>query len=888
MTNLSDQSSGALTFLFTDIEGSTKRWETDEAGMRVALGEHDNLLRSIFEDHAGKVFKHTGDGMCCVFQSPTAAVTAAIAAQRLLNLPVRMGIATGEVEQREGDYFGPVLNRVARVMSAGHGGQILLAASTANLLPNTQWIDLGPCRLRDLSEAQNLFQVVADGLARDFPDLRTMDSVLGNIPQQTTSFVGRTTEIATVREMVSTHRLVTLVGVGGVGKTRLAIQALAEVVNEYRDGIWVVELAPIADGSGLTEAIASIFSLSPQAGSTWESALIDFLSTREIMLLLDNCEHLLDAIVPLVGTLLSRCPNVRIVATSREALGVAGEWMWPVPSLDTGPGSAATELFVERARAVAPEFVAEGSIDLIVEICRRLDAIPLAIELAAARIRSMSAEQIRDRLNERFRLLTGTRRSSDRHQTLRTAVQWSYDLLDDTEKLVLQYAATFSDGFTAASLAEVYDSPDGPLDEFDMFDLIDSLVRKSLVQTSRVGGVVRFSLLETIRQFAEEYLAESGLALSARDRHARHYAQQAENYFKIFRSDREVDAYTYINHEISNVRAAFRWAQEREMHDEAIIIAACSHEIARFALRSETYEWPGEMVDLALSLEHRMIPLLLAMAADSAWARGLLEEAKERGEASLTASRSGKYKPFIWACADLTASALLQGDLEKAYGIIDAAAHDPVDEEDRFCSAFSLYVDAITQRPIELDDVEARSAIARRSPMPSVRALGVAAHALHLVNRDLEMAKVLTSEALELAVASGNVFFHGLLVAELSEVLSDESSRWENYAGLLEKWSASGDTMIASALVKIALVVTEQGSFSDAVRIYSILSRGVSFDSMVEGLSDALATVRAELGPEAVDEIVRKDSRLTVGEGSVVLREIFERARLFDHAVGEQ
>ncbi len=876
----SDELSGTLTFLFTDIEGSTKLWEADEVAMRVALTAHDEVLRTIVEAHSGTVFKHTGDGMCCVFASPTNGVAAPIEAQRQLELPVRMGVATGEVERRSGDYFGPILNRVARIMSAGHGGQIVLSASTANLISRNELMDLGPCRLRDLSETQNLYQVVAEGLQRVFPPLRTLDAIPGNLPQQTTSFVGRGAEIATVRELLSQHRLVTLVGVGGVGKTRLAIQSVADGASDYRDGVWMVELAPIADGEGLTEAIASVFLLSPQAGGTWESTLIEFLSSKSMLLLLDNCEHLLEELSPLVSKILSRCIDVKLVATSREALGVPGEWMWPVPSLETGPDSAATELFVERARAAAPEFVAEGSIDLIVEICRRLDAIPLAIELAAARVRSMSAEQIRDRLDERFRLLTGTRRKSDRHQTLRTAVQWSYDLLDETEKRVLQFAATFSDGFLSSTLAAVYNHLNEEIDEYDMLDLIDSLLRKSLVQTQRIDGSVRFSLLETIRQFAEEYLAESGVALDARDFHAAHFAELSQQNFAAFRSPREPESYVFINHEISNLRAAFRWSRERGLDDHAIIIAACSHEVARFALRTETYEWCLEVVDIARAMKHPKLPLLLTMASDSAWAVGRLEEAKALGIESIATSRSGEYEPFLWACGDLAQIALFEGDVERAYEVLADLAADELDGYDRFGMAFGLYIDVVTGREMTTESVAERVTLCRGSAMKSFASIAVGSQALFLAPRDVEKALTLAQEAIAMSSASGNTFVHGMLLSALGDLLREEVAQWDSFQLLLDKWSVSGDTMVASALVRAVVVLVAEQELEDAMCLHAILARGISFDTFVDGLPAALSVIRDSLGKSEYERIASDGAALSLAEGSARIADVIARAKL--------
>ena len=351
--------SGVVTFLFTDVEGSTRRWEADADATRVALAAHDEVLRTAIEAHGGWLFKHTGDGVCAAFASPRSAVDAAVAAQRALELPVRMGLATGEAELRGGDYFGAVLNRAARVMAAGHGGQILLADSTAGLLSGVGLIDLGPRRLRDLPNPIGVFQVRAEGLRSDFPALRAMDASPGNLRPVPTSFVGRESEVAELQAAVKAHRLVTLTGVGGVGKTRLALEAAARLADEYPDGVWFFELAAVTDPAAIPDAVAAVLGITQQPGKTVSESVAAALEGRVRLLVIDNCEHVLDAAADLIDAILAQSATVRIVATSREGLGVPDEQVWPVGSsgrLSGGIGSAAVSLFVERAQGIAPGF----------------------------------------------------------------------------------------------------------------------------------------------------------------------------------------------------------------------------------------------------------------------------------------------------------------------------------------------------------------------------------------------------------------------------------------------------------------------------------------------------------------------------------------------------
>ena len=338
-----------MTFLFTDIQGSTRMWESDADGMRAALAVHDHLMRSVVQAHRGEVFKHTGDGVCAVFDSARDAIEAAVAAQRQLELPVRMGVASGEVQQRDDDYFGPALNRAARVMGAGHGGQIVVSDSAAALVTGVDLVDLGEHRLRDLAASVRLYQVRADGLETTFPALRTLDATPGNLPVQVTSFVGREVEVKQVGELVQAHRLVTLTGAGGVGKTRLSVQVAAELTHEFTDGVWVVELATISDPAAVPDAMATVLGVTAGPGGTVTESIVEALSGRRLLVVVDNCEHVLSAAADLVDAILSRATTVRVLATSREGLGLAAEHRWPVPPLDAraGPGRA-------RGRALPP------------------------------------------------------------------------------------------------------------------------------------------------------------------------------------------------------------------------------------------------------------------------------------------------------------------------------------------------------------------------------------------------------------------------------------------------------------------------------------------------------------------------------------------------------
>jgi predicted ATPase/class 3 adenylate cyclase len=610
--------SGVVTFLFTDVEGSTRRWEADADGMRVALAAHNEVLYKAIEAHGGWLFKHTGDGVCAAFASPRSAVDAAVAAQEALELPVRMGLATGEAELRNGDYFGAVLNRAARVMAAGHGGQILLADSTAVLLSGVDLLDLGPRRLRDLPIPVQVFQVQVEGLRTDFPPLRALDASPGNLRPPTTSFIGREAEVAELQAAVKAHRLMTLTGVGGVGKTRLALEVAARLADEFPDGVWFFELAAVADPAAVPDAVAGVLGITQQPGKTLADSVAAALEGRVRLLVFDNCEHVVDSVADLVEAILAASATVTILATSREGLGVSDEQLWRVPSLDVDSGteSAAVNLFVDRAHSVVSDFslAQPGEADAVVEICRRLDGIPLAIELAASRMASMTAIEVRDRLDQRLRLLVGSRRGLERHHTLRHAVAWSYELLDEPEKALLDRCSVFAGGFDLHSACAVAGFPDAP-DDFATLDLLDALVRKSLLVADRSSGRTRFSMLETIRQFAEEQLVGRGEASEIRAAHSRYFAQREADIMALWDSPRQREAHDWFTLELANLRTAFRWATD---HGDLDVAATLATYAGLLGLAIENYEpigWAEELIEPARAVDHPRLAFLYVIAS---------------------------------------------------------------------------------------------------------------------------------------------------------------------------------------------------------------------------------------------------------------------------------
>jgi predicted ATPase/class 3 adenylate cyclase len=572
---------GTVTFLFTDIEGSTRLWEQHPEEMKGVLARHDEVLRVAVESHDGRVVKTTGDGLHAAFAIAERAVGAAVAGQHALaglagpegSLRVRMGLHTGVAEVRDDDYFGSAVNRAARVSAAAHGGQILVSHVTEELvrdgLDGLALADLGEHRLRDLMRPERLFQLDAPGMAHEFPPVRSVDAYPGNLPFQLTSFVGRDEELSRVAKALDESRLVTLIGVGGVGKTRLATQTAAEVLPQFVDGAWLCELAAANDAEALVQVVAATLGVQQHPNASLEGSILEFLRGKHLLVVLDNCEHLLDEAGGLAEGILHRCPDVRILATSREGLAVDGEQVWPLRSLrtpsaasvDEVAASAAARLFVERAQAAAPGFVVdEGNAAAVVEICKRLDGIPLAIELAAARVAAMSPTEIAALLDERFRLLTGGRRTAvERHQTLRAAVDWSYSLLEPNERLVFDRLGVFSGSFdSAAALAVV--TGEG-IEQWDAVDALAGLVGKSMVNAEKTSDdTTRYTMLETLRQYARERLDDEGASDEWRRHHAQHYADVAAWAGRELVGRDELSTRKRVHLELDNLRAAVTWA----------------------------------------------------------------------------------------------------------------------------------------------------------------------------------------------------------------------------------------------------------------------------------------------------------------------------------------
>ena len=607
---------GTVTFLFTDIEGSTKLAQEHPDDMPALLTRHNEILRQSIEENNGFVFQIVGDSFSASFHSAGDALQAALVAQQRLQteawtpapIRVRMGIHTGQADvQANGDYRGYLtLSHVQRLMSAAHGGQVLLSFATQELVHNAMPArvslrDMGERRLKDISRSEHIYQLVIADLPNEFPPIKTLDVVHHNLPAQMTSFIGREKEREEIKQSLSAHRLVTLTGSGGAGKSRLSQQVGMECVHQFSDGVWLVELAPVTDPALVPQALLSTFNLREDRHRSVLDVLIDYLRTKTLLLVLDNCEHLIEACAQISEALLQACPKLRILASSREALGITGEVTYRVPSLNTpNPENLppleqlrkadSIRLFIERAATAKPGFtLTDVNAFSLAQICYRLDGIPLAIELAASRVKVLSPDQIAARLDDRFRLLTGGSRTAlPRQQTLQAMIDWSYSLLSEGEKKLFRRLAVFVGGWTLEAAEAICGEESKGV---DVLDLLTRLVDKSLVVMEETNGEIRYHRLETIRQYSRERLFETDEVEAIRDRHLAYFVGFAELADEKLKSGEQVLWQNRMSVEQDNLRAALDWGLSRNPESALRIVGAANLFWTAGGYSAEGFRW---------------------------------------------------------------------------------------------------------------------------------------------------------------------------------------------------------------------------------------------------------------------------------------------------------
>ena len=866
---------GTMTFLFTDIEGSTRLWERDASAMRSALARHDGILRSAIEDRGGFVFKTIGDAFCAAFSSATDAVEAALFAQRTLQaepweegskIRARMALHTGVVEERSGDYFGPPVNRVARLLSAGHGGQTLLSLATQELvrdaLPDGARLDdLGERRLKDLFRPERVFQVIAPDLPSEFPPLRTLENLRNNLPLQPTPLVGREREVAEVCERLRQEevRLLTLTGPGGTGKTRLALQAAADVLEHFEDGVFFVALSDVNDTALVPNTVAAALGLGESGEVPLEDLLKEYLSRRELLLLLDNFEQVLEA-APLVGELLSAAPRLKVIATSRIPLGIYGEHDYAVPPLSVPDTKRlppievlsqyeAVRLFIDRAKAAKRGFeITAENAPAIAEICARLDGLPLAIELAAARVRMLPPKSLLTRLANRLKLLTGGAKDLPaRQRTLRGAIEWSHDLLDEGEKTLFARLSVFSGGRTLEAIEAVCDA-EGDL-PVDVFDGVSSLLEKSLIrQEEGPEDEPRFVMLETIHEYAREKLRESGEAGEIKRAHAEYFLSLAEEAEPELIGPEQIAWMDRLEAEHDNLRAALSFSHEG---GEAEIGLRLAGALWRFwYVRGHSGEGRG-WCEETLARDGGSSPPMRAKAllgsGEMAWRQGDYELGEQSLEEGLAIYRESKdEKGEARSLRSLGTCVLDLHDLDRASELLSESARISRRSGDKpeLADTLSTLGGLATYRE---DTVGARTiyeeAMGLARAAGNIQALarttsnfGVTV----MLEGDYEKAQALMEEASELSMAlkdrySQAVSRHNLGLLALLRGDADEAAvlfaqSVETFVDLLDRFG------IALDLDALAAVAGERGDTLGAVRLWGA----------AEALRDAMGVPRPD------------------------------------------
>ena len=812
---------GTLTYLFTDVEGSTRLWEQYPDQMRGVMIRHDDLIESSVANYGGFIVRPRGEGdsRFAVFPRAADAVAAACAIQRALYdeawtipspLLVRMGVHTGQADLRDNDYYGPTVNRCARLRNAARGGQVLVSQITNDLvkyaLPQGVSLrDLGEHRLKDLNRAEHIFQLVVEGLLEDFPPLKGLENLHTNLPAALTSFVGRERELDEVKRLLTRTRLLTITGTGGAGKTRLALQVAEDLLEVFGDGVWLIDLAPISDPALIIQFVADVLGIREEAGKSLLQLLIGYMRTKNTLLVLDNCEHLIQGVAQFMETILRSSSELRILATSREALGISGEVNWRILPLSThalgervAPESLlhyeAVKLFVERALAVKSDFaITAENAPSLAKIAARLDGIPLAIELAAARVRVLSAEEIAARLDDRFRLLvSGVRTALPRQQTLRALLDWSHELLPDNERILLRRLAIFNGGWTLPAAEEV--CSDGSIEAWQILDLLSRLIDKSLVVAESHEGGERFRFLETIRQYSQERLMEANEVDELARKHAECFLSLAEQSYGELWGPKQAARLVQLEAEHENLRAALEWMARDEDRVEMLLRMAGS--LWRFleirVYISEGRAWLSRALEANPSAPAYMRANGLRGAGILAFQQGDYVQAKVIHEQGLALFRElGDKLGIARELNELGEIARHLGD---------------------YPEAVALHTESLALR-YEIDDKEGLAI--------SLGQLGAIAldrgqhiHARELLEESLKLNREREDKLLT-ALSLNNLGLVAQLLSEFARAVSLFEEALSLYRELEDKLG------ISNALLNLASVAKDQGYFKQAIKLYN-------------------------------------------------------------------
>jgi predicted ATPase/class 3 adenylate cyclase len=899
---------GTVTFLFTDIEGSTRLWERNPEPMQQALARHDQIFRDAIEEHGGYVFKTVGDAFCATFPTAPDALEAALDTQRLLlkerwdessPLRVRMALHMGAAEERDGDYFGPPVNRVARLLSAAHGAQVLLSLPTEELVrdqlpPDVELWDLGEQRLKDLFRPERVFQLLAPGLPSEFPPLRTLESHPNNLPLQPTPLVGRESEVGEVLERLRSEevRLLTLTGPGGIGKSRLALQAAADLLEEFEDGVFFVALTTITDPELVPPTIAGPLGVKESTEQPLMETLKSYLHHKHLLLIVDNFEQVLEG-ASVVGELVAACPELKIVATSRIPLRLYGEQEYAVPPLALPDPRVlppvkiltqyeAVRLFVERARAVKADFeVTNENAPAVAEVCARLDGLPLAIELAAARVRLLSPHAMLTRLGNRLKLLKGGPRDlPTRQQTLRGTIDWSYELLEEEEKTLFGRLSVFSGGRTLEAIEEICDLEG----DIDPLEGVESLLEKSLLRREEgVRGESRFVMLETVHEYAREKLEQNGEAEAIERAHAEFFLALAEEAKLELKGANQLEWLERLEAEHDNMRAALSWALEQSEAELALGLGGALWGF--WSIRghnSEGRRWLEE----ALAAEGRGSPESRAMALAGvgmlAWEQGDLDRAEEACEEGLEllVHEASEAKLNLLICSGWVA--LSREEYGRATELFEEILALSRETKVGWATADSL-MSLATVSHFRGDSVRATEL--HEESMDLYREQGDKQGLAFCLNNlgmvvcsqgDLERAAKLTEEGVALLRelgARGDVAL-GLYNLGWIALLQNDLDRAADHYGesLALAWDTGMNPIVQGGLEGFACAAGVRGEVQRAAQLWGAAqalheARGIPRDTDFLAEADArISEVRSGVGEEAWEEAYRKGRTMTLEE----------------------
>lgn len=863
--------SGIVTFLFTDIEGSTQLAQQHPDEMPALLARHNEILHEEIAAQNGFVFQIVGDSFAASFHAARDAVHAAINAQKRLQteswspapIKVRMGIHTGEAqiqsETSANRYSGyATLALTQRVMSAGHGGQVLFSQSTHDAvqgqLPMDVLLkDMGEHRLKDVLHAAHLYQIYSPDLTSEFPALKTLDRPMHNLPGQLTTFIGRQKELEAIKNLIATHRMVTLTGSGGAGKTRLSLQVGMDCLNQFSHGVWLLELAPVTDPALVPQTLLAVFNLREDGHRSTDEILIEYLRAKNILLLVDNCEHLIEASALLTERLLHACPNLKILASSREALGIAGEMPFHVPSLET-PNPAALpalevlenvdsiELFTDRARTSKPDFTLTNQNALsIAQICYRLDGIPLAIELAASRVKVLTPEQIASRLDDRFRLLTGGARTAmPRQQTLRAMIDWSYSLLSEEEKVLFRRLAVFVGGWTLEAAESICC---GDTVDFSVLDLLTRLVDKSLVFSTDSAAGMRYHRLETIRQYSREKFFETDEVEPIRDRHLDYFVQFAERADENLKGRDQLLWQKYMSVEQDNLRAALEWGINKSPYSALRIVGAANLFWTAAGFSAEGFRWTQKALEQVrenpftrgTSAEQRQVARAKALRGLTRLylSQGDNAKAKRTGEESVAIYRRSKDRRGLsFALVVLAYPLEFLGEREQAATILKESYTIARAEKDVYsmCRALNVLARVIVKLRKDFDTaqryVEESLRKAREAGLQSQEAQAyevLATIAMHRGEHDAARAHFLQSIRIYQEIeASFNVILEKSNLAHMERKLGNYADAHQHYRETILAFRDMGQTgAVAHQLECFGFMALAQNQNERALQLFA-------------------------------------------------------------------